>query len=163
MCVTRVCRFEDLDLTLASVGWWVMINRINDGSLIRHNCTKFSIPGTMVYTLYCIFCREEITDVGDLSFWWKVHFWFFLPDLGNKSSLALLFIPPNQEKKIKSGLFIKSLDLQRPRGRVNCQTCARTARARDVWRKFTEIYGKPRSRVGRAPCSYAISSRPRTQ
>ena len=29
---------------------------------------------------------------------------------------------------------------------------ARAPRARDAWRKFTEIYGNPRGRAARAPC-----------
>jgi hypothetical protein len=44
-------------------------------------------------------------------------------------------------------------DFQRPRGRVNCQTRAPGApRARDAWRKFTEIYGIPRGGAAREPC-----------
>ena len=35
---------------------------------------------------------------------------------------------------------------------VNCQTRARAPRARDAWRKFTEIYGNPRAAAARALC-----------
>jgi hypothetical protein len=37
-------------------------------------------------------------------------------------------------------LFTESYRFERPRGRVNCQTRVRAPRARDAWRKNTEIY-----------------------
>jgi hypothetical protein len=48
-------------------------------------------------------------------------------------------------RSIKTVLFIQSYRFQRPRGRVNCKTRAGAPRARDAWRKFTEIYGIPRA------------------
>jgi hypothetical protein len=41
---------------------------------------------------------------------------------------------------------------QSPRERVNGQIRAGAPRARDAWRKFTEIYGNPRGGAARAPC-----------
>jgi hypothetical protein len=52
---------------------------------------------------------------------------------------------------------MKSKEFQFPRGRVNCQTHARLPRARDAWRKFTEIYGNPRACVARASRALCIA------
>ena len=37
---------------------------------------------------------------------------------------------------------------------MNCQTCACAPRARHAWRKFTEIYGNPRTCATRMLCIY---------
>ena len=60
---------------------------------------------------------------------------------------------PKESRSIKTAIFIESLQFQRPRGRVNCQTRARAPRARHAGRKFTKIYGNPRTRASRAPCT----------
>jgi hypothetical protein len=62
--------------------------------------------------------------------------------------------PPKESRSIKTTMFIESQEFQNPRGRVNCQTRAGAPRARDAWRKFTEIYGIPRTGTARALCSY---------
>ena len=59
---------------------------------------------------------------------------------------------PKESRSIKTAIFIESLQFQRPRGRVNCQTRARAPRARHAGRKFTKIYGNPRVDAARAPC-----------
>jgi hypothetical protein len=43
-------------------------------------------------------------------------------------------------------------EIKRARGRVNCQTRAGALRARDAWRKFTEIHGNPRGSAARELC-----------
>jgi hypothetical protein len=57
-----------------------------------------------------------------------------------------------ERRSLKTEVFIESYRFQRPRGRVNCQTRAGAPRARDAWRKFTEIYGNPRGDAARELC-----------
>jgi hypothetical protein len=57
-----------------------------------------------------------------------------------------------ESRSIKTAISIESLEFQRPRERVNCQTRAGGPRARDEGRKFMEIYGNPRGRVARELC-----------
>jgi hypothetical protein len=59
---------------------------------------------------------------------------------------------PKESRSIKTAILIGSLRFQRQRGRVNCQTRAGAPRARDAWRKFTEIYGNPRGGAARELC-----------
>ena len=61
-----------------------------------------------------------------------------------------------RKQKYENGSIHRKLrsPMQRPRGRVNCQTRVGAPRVRDAWRKFTEIYGIPRASAARALCSY---------
>ena len=62
---------------------------------------------------------------------------------------------------VKGGFCFALIDIRVPtsEGEGNCQTRARALRARNAWRKFTEIYGNPHARAMRAPCSYFVPPR----
>jgi hypothetical protein len=135
----------------------VFLNQIHPrGRVPRLNLVNF------VLQLYCILGYEKIMDVQSLSFRWIKPFWYFCLKTRYKASLALPGYIAFASRSIKTGLFFESLEFERPRGRVNCQTREGAPRTRvmhgENLRKFTET----RARLSRTCCSL-IYSRPSIQ
>jgi len=99
---------------------------------------------------YCILGCEKITDVEIISFRWILPFWYFCFIFGYTASLNLY---AKRKQKYQNGNIYRKLRVptSEREGKLS-NPRAGAPRARDAWRKFTEIYGNPRGRAARAPC-----------
>jgi len=101
--------------------------------------------GTVLYTWI-----QKLTDIEILSFRWILTFWYFCFIFGYKVSLDLY---ATRKQKYQNSNIHRNLRVptSKREGKLS-NPHARAPRARDAWRKFTEIYGNPRGRAARAPC-----------
>ena len=103
---------------------------------------------------YCILGYVKITYIGTVSFRWINPFWYFCLQTRYKARLALYRVC---KQKYQKGFIYQKLrvDLRlrtsEREGKLS-NPRVRAPRARDAWRKFTEIYRNPRDGAARAPC-----------
>jgi hypothetical protein len=89
-----------------------------------------------------MYCWQPVSDNVLLS---DVAAFFHLSD---KASLALF---TNSKQKYQNGNIHRKIRVPTSE-REGKLSNPRARRARDAWRKFTEIYGNPRARAARALC-----------
>ena len=99
---------------------------------------RYSLPRPVRVQLYCTFGCGKITDIKTFSFRWILPFDTSALYAKRKQK----YQNGNLHRKLKVPTSERESKLSNPR--------ARAPRACDAWRKFTEIYGNPRTRVTRA-------------
>ena len=69
--------------------------------MIQHACVMHQLAALRLPLPYCTFGCEEIMEIKNLRFWWKIRFWFFWVRIGTQVySEPARFIRPSEAKKI---------------------------------------------------------------
>ena len=68
--------------------------------MIQHACVMHQLATLRLPLPYCTFGCEEIMEIKNLRFWWKIRFWFFWVRIGTQVySEPARFIRPSEAKK----------------------------------------------------------------